>query len=213
MTLPKNINIISSVEALQALNGNPKETTLRKILPSLEQHSRHFIDNSPFALLATCSKSGTDASPRGDSPGFVQCIDDTTLLIPERPGNRIADSMRNIIEDGRIGLLFLIPGINETLRVNGNAYITDDQAYREKLVYRGKVPKLAIVVDVKEVYFHCAKAFIRSELWHPDSQVEPNDFPSLGKILIEQITKQKADAAAVAGLDANLTEDAKENLY
>lgn len=213
MTLPTNINIISSIEALQALNDSPKDATLSKILPSLEQHSRHFIDNSPFALLATGSKSGTDASPRGDSPGFVQCIDDTTLLIPERPGNRIADSMRNIIEDGRIGLLFLIPGMNETLRVNGNAYITDDEVYCKKLIHRGKVPKLAIVVDVKEVYFHCAKAFIRSELWHPGSQVDVNDFPSLGKILIEQITKQKADAAAVAGLDESLAEDVKENLY
>ncbi len=213
MTRPQNINIISSVETLEDLNGSPKDSTLAKILPGLEKHSRHFIELSPFALLATYSESGTDVSPRGDAPGFVKCLDETTLLVPERPGNRIADSMRNIIENGSVGLLFVIPGLNETLRVNGEAYITDHEAYREQVAHKGKVPKLAIIVDVKEVYFHCAKAFIRSGLWNPDNQLNRADFPSLGKILIEQITKQKADTAAVDGLDANLTEDSKNNLY
>lgn len=213
MTFPKDISLIQSIETLHAINGSAHASTQAKVLDCLEKHTINFIARSPFLILATNTEHQGDASPRGDEPGFVKVLDDTTLLIPERPGNRLADSMCNIVASPGVGLIFLIPGMNETLRINGDAYLTDDNNYLKMLAHKGKAPKLAIVVDIKQVYFHCAKAFIRSRLWDQSSQMARSDMPTLGKILLDQIKGQGVTSEEVDRVDANLAADAKENLY
>jgi PPOX class probable FMN-dependent enzyme len=184
MTTPLDINIINSVESLLAINGNASNSTLVKKITRLERHSKRFIECCPFLILGTASKEGADTSPRGDAPGFVKCLDDTTLLVPERPGNRIADSLRNIIDNPELGMLLMIPGLDYTLRINGRGYVTDHAPYLEMLEARGKVPKLALVVQVTEIYFHCPKAYIRSELWNPETFAAASELPTLGAMLL-----------------------------
>jgi PPOX class probable FMN-dependent enzyme len=213
MTQPTDINTLSSIESLQAINGEPSASTQLKILKKLEAYAINFIERSPFIVIASGSTGALDASPRGDAPGFVKVLDDTTILIPERPGNRIADTLTNIVEQPAVGLILMIPGMNETLRINGLAYITDHAPYLDQLHHKNKAPKLAIVVDIQQVYFHCAKAFIRSNLWDQDHQMPRDQMPTLGKILVEQIKGQPASAEETAGVDANLDADTKENLY
>tara|TARA_R110002072_G_scaffold31735_19_gene97793 strand:+ start:36145 stop:36789 length:645 start_codon:yes stop_codon:yes gene_type:complete len=213
MTQPTDISIISTVEQLQGINGTVSPSTQLKVLPALEAHAKSFIERSPFLVISSGMVGNLDASPRGDAPGFVKVLDDTTLLIPERPGNRLADTLTNIVEQPGVGLLMLIPGMNETLRVNGNAYITDHQPYLDQLAHNGKPPKLAIVVDITQTYFHCAKAFIRSGLWNPETFMERSEMPTLGKIILEQIKGQPATDEEVSGIDASLEQDSKENLY
>ena len=213
MTQPTNISLITTTEALQAINGTVSPATALKVLPKLEAHAIRFIERSPFLVMSSGSLGSLDASPRGDAPGFVKVLDDTTLLIPERPGNRIADTLTNIVENTGVGLLMMIPGMNETLRINGNAYITDHGPYLDQLAHNGKAPKLAIVVDITQVYFHCAKAFIRSELWNPDTHMDRAEMPTLGKIIIEQIKGQPATEEEAAMVDTSLEQDKKDNLY
>ena len=208
----ENINIIDSLEAMLAINGIASQSTEAKVLRELEKHSINFIEHSPFMVLAT-HHSGADVSPRGDEPGFVKVLDSSTILIPERPGNRLADSMRNIIESGDVGLLFMIPGMDDTLRINGKGYVTDHAPYLELLKHKDKPPKLAIIVEIEEVFLHCPKAFIRSKLWNPESQIDRSTLPSLGKMILEQIKGSDASTQEVSAVDAMLDQDIDENLY
>ena len=213
MTKPDGINILTDTATLIAINGEPSAGTTLKKITQLERHSRNFIARSPFCMLATSSNEGCDASPRGDAPGFVYCLDDTTLLIPERPGNRIADSMSNIINHSEMGLLFLIPGRDDTLRVNGHGYLTDHPPYLKFLAARAKTPKLAIVLDITELYFHCPKAFIRSGLWDTSRHMPADELPTLGRMILEQINGEPPSKELQDNIDKALDEDSRDNLY
>ena len=182
------MSIIESIGEIREIYGEPMERTIKKQLPRLEKHSRAFIAMSPFIVMATCDAEGRcDASPKGDGPGFVQVIDDETLLIPDRLGNNRVDSIGNILQHPRIGLIFFVPGLRETLRVNGRAQVTVDPALLEPAAVNGKLPRSGILVTAEEVYFHCGKALIRSDLWNPEKQVARSAFPSLGIVIADQI--------------------------
>jgi PPOX class probable FMN-dependent enzyme len=176
---------IATEEALRAvIGGEPTELVCSKIAPRLNALTRRFIERSPFLLLATSDAEGhLDVSPRGDPPGFVRILDDETLLVPERPGNRIADSLRNILANPRVGLLFVIPGVGDTFRVNGRATLVTDRALLEPCAVEEKVPKLGILVDVESAFTHCSKAFLRSQLWDATRFVDRKELPTSGAIL------------------------------
>jgi len=193
---------ITSQDELRALYGDPGDVVWRKTIRRLDGHCRRFIALSPFLVMATASREGpADASPRGDAPGFVGVLDDATLLIPDRPGNKRVDSMSNLIDNPRIGLIFMIPGVNETLRINGQAHITTDPALLDPFTVSGRPPIAGIVVAVEEAFLHCAKAFIRSKLWDPAARIDRKQLPSLGKMIADQ----------VAGLDPDLCEAAVQH--
>lgn len=194
---------------LRSLVGEVHPLAQKKVLDRLDQFCRDFIALSPFLVLASADSEGrADASPRGDGPGFVQVLDERTLLIPDRRGNNRVDSLGNVLSAPGVGLVFFVPGINETLRVNGRARMTTDAALLEPLAMQEKAPKLGLIVDVDEAYFHCGKALIRSKLWGQESQVERGSFPTLGRIVAEQT---KAIDAAEA--DANMEEGYRTRLY
>jgi len=178
---------VTSVDALRALYAAPGERAVKKQLSSLDRHCRRFIELSPFLVLATAGATGTmDASPRGGVPGFIKVRDERTLLVPDAPGNNRLDSLENILATGRVGLLFLVPGVDETLRVNGSAVLSraaDDLALCKD---DRRVPKVVVRVSVQEAYLHCAKALMRSRLWSPESQVERSLLPTLGQMLNDQ---------------------------
>ncbi len=175
---------ITTEAELREVIGSSNAVVQSKISPSLNELTRPFIERSPFMLLATSAADGTcDVSPRGDPAGFVHVIDERTLLIPERPGNKLADSLRNVLENPHVGLLFLIPGVGDTLRVNGRAVLTTDADLLGPLAVEGKTPKLGLLVEVDEVFTHCSKAFIRSDLWNPERHIERSELPSQGEIL------------------------------
>ncbi len=175
---------IATEGELRELIGLPTDVVHSKISDSVNELTRQFIERSPFMLLATSSSDGTcDVSPRGDPAGFVHIVDERTLLVPERPGNKLADSLRNILANPNVGLLFLIPGVGDTLRVNGRATLTTDATLLEALAVEGKAPKLALLIEVDEVFTHCSKAFIRSDLWNPEQHIERDELPSQGAIL------------------------------
>jgi uncharacterized protein len=200
---------IESKETLRERYGAPSERSLQKEMTRLDAHCRHFIALSPFLVIATAGADGLgDCSPRGDAPGFVAVLDDTTILIPDRLGNNRTDSLRNIIDHPGIGLLFLLPGVNETLRINGTARITMDAALLAPLAAQGKAPRSGLLVAIKEVYLQCGKALIRSKLWDPAIQIERASFPSLGKILADQI-----GLADVAAAERMTEEGYKTRLY
>ena len=167
---------IETEAELRELLGEPLPIVCAKLSERLTPLTRKLIERSPFVVLATSDASGhCDVSPRGDPPGFVRIIDDATLLIPERPGNRLADSLRNILQNPHIGLLFVIPGVGDTFRVNGRASLTTDAALLSPCGVEGKRPKLGILVDIEAAYTHCSKAFLRSELWDPHaSSIAPS---------------------------------------
>ena len=182
------MSIIEDIGEIREIYGEPHERAVRKQLPKLEKHSRAFIALSPFLVMATTDPSGRcDASPKGDAPGFVQVLDDETLLIPDRLGNNRIDTIGNILASPGIGLIFFVPGLRETLRVNGKARITTDRAALEACAVNGKAPRSGFLVTAEEVYFHCGKALIRSDLWNPAKMLKHADFPSLGIIINEQI--------------------------
>lgn len=179
---------ITTVETLRDHYGEAKKRSLEKQLTKLEKHSRHFISLSPFVLLGTASAIGHgDVSPRGETPGFVQVIDDNLIALPDRPGNNRLDSLSNIIENPNVSLLFLIPGVDETLRLNGLAEIRDDADLREKFEIKGRLPATVLLVNVKEVYLHCAKALMRSNLWASDSQIDREALPTMGQMIRDQV--------------------------
>jgi uncharacterized protein len=175
---------ITDEAELRSIVGSPLDVVLSKISDRLNELTRQFIDRSPFVCVATkMPGGGIDVSPRGDPPSFVRIIDDRTLLIPDRPGNRIADTLRNLIGDPAIGLLFLIPGVGDSFRVNGRGVITDDRELLAPSELEGSVPRLGIIVSIEEAYTQCSKALIRSDLWNPERYIERSELPSSGEIL------------------------------
>ncbi len=175
---------IRDEEHLRGLIGSPTELVAAKVAPALNDLTKEFVLRSPFVCVATARPDGgLDVSPRGDPAGFVRVIDERTLLLPERPGNRIADTLTNLLEDPRIALLFLIPGVGDTFRVNGTAVVTDDPELLEPCAIDGKAPKLGILVTIDEAYTQCAKALIRSDLWNPATHIDRSELPSPGAIM------------------------------
>lgn len=178
---------IKTVEQLRVLYAQPKGRPLKKQLDCLETHSKQFISLSPFLVISTSVAGGLqDASPRGENPGFVQVLDDFRIVIPDRPGNNRLDTFSNILENSQVGLLFLIPGVDETLRVNGQAEIRDDNVLIELFDVEIKKPKSVLLVHVKEVYLHCAKALMRSKIWSNGDQIARDRLPSMSQMLNDQ---------------------------
>lgn len=200
--------LIDSVDKLEAIYGESPQTSLLKELDYLSAHYRQMIAKSPFVLLATIGAGGLDCSPRGDSPGFVRVVDDKTLLFPDRRGNNRLDSLRNLIEDSRASLLFLIPGVGETLRINGNARILVDEPLQQSFAVKGKSPATVIQFKVDRVYFQCQKALVRSRLWDPEAQIERSDLASTG----DMIKAIKADFDAEQ-YDRDYPQRLKDSLY
>jgi PPOX class probable FMN-dependent enzyme len=197
-------DFIQDAESLHNLYGAPLDRALKKQLDHLDAHCRAFIALSPFLVIASSTPDGAcDASPRGDAPGFVAVLDDRTLLIPDRRGNNRVDTLDNVVANPNVGLLFLVPGMQETLRVNGPACLTTDIALLEPLAVRGQIPRTGLLVTVAEAYLQCGKALIRSDLWNSDKQIDRSSFPSLGQILADQIS----------GLDVAETECSVEQGY
>jgi uncharacterized protein len=187
---------ITTEQQLRELIGEPAELVVSKIAGRLNELTRPLIEQSPFVCIATADAEGNcDVSPRGDPAGFVRILDDRTLLIPERPGNKIADSLRNIIATGHVGLIFIIPGITDTFRVNGRAQLTTDAVLLAPSAIEGKVPKLGILIEIDEAYTQCSKAFIRSDLWNPDGHRNRTEFATNGEVLKAVIGTADFDAA------------------
>ncbi len=197
---------ISTESELREVIGSPSELVAGKIADRLNHLIRQFVERSPFVCVATTRPDGgLDVSPRGDPPGFARILDEGTLLLPERPGNRIADTLTNLLHDPRIGLLFLIPGVGDSLRVNGNAVIVDDPELLAESEVDGKVPRLGILVSIEEAYTQCSKAIIRSDLWNPERHIDRSELPSSGAILkaisdpeldLEQYERERAERYA-----------------
>ena len=203
-----NPHRITTIEALEKLYGAANPNSLKKEVHFLHPHYRAFIEASPFAILATSGPGGLDTSPKGDAPGFVAVEDEKTLLIPDRKGNNRLDGMRNLLTDARVSLIFLVPGVGETLRVIGRADISVDPALLARFAVNGKLPHSVLVVHIESVYFHCSKALVRSKLWDPRRFVERKSLPSAGDI-ISALTQGEVDAAkydreAPARLEKNL---------
>ncbi|MBM0124016.1 MSMEG_1061 family FMN-dependent PPOX-type flavoprotein [Pimelobacter simplex] len=198
------------IERVLDIIGEPETLTLAKVQDKLDRHLRRFIAHSPFLCMATGGVDGDfDCSPRGDYPGFARVLDERTLAIPDRVGNRLVDSLRNIAVNPGIGLNFLVPGHRETLRVNGYAYVTDEPDVLARLQVEGKLPSLAIIVEVKEAYIHCGRAIIRSRLWDPKSQLLATEVPSMGEIVEEQLHMDGVTADVIDGF----AEDGYKTLY
>jgi PPOX class probable FMN-dependent enzyme len=179
------VSIVTTVEELEAIYGQTNDASTVKVADRVTPLYRILIETSPFAALATSGPEGLDCSPRGDLPGFVRIHDEKTLLMPDRRGNNRIDSLRNIVRDPRIALLFLIPGSGNTLRVNGRAHISTDNDLRTSFAVNEKAPRSVIVMTVDEMYFQCARAIVRSDLWNPDKRVDPKTLPTPGQILAE----------------------------
>ncbi|OPA75301.1 phosphohydrolase [Paenibacillus selenitireducens] len=203
--------IVQTEEELRDLLGYPSELVTRKSITHIDDHVRHFIGLSPMAFLATSDQMGyCDVSPRGDAAGFVHIIDDKHLVVPERPGNRRLDSIRNILTNPNIGIIFIIPGLEETLRVNGKACITRDEHLMEQMIAHGKRPLLGIGVEVEECYIHCAKAFKRSGLWDTNQWLESASLPKVSKILADHANMKGIGEEDVA---KSLRETYEKRLY
>jgi PPOX class probable FMN-dependent enzyme len=179
------MSIIATIEQLEAIYGRPNEASTVKVAGRITPLYRVLIESSPFAALATCGPEGLDCSPRGDRTGLVRIHDEKTLMLPDRRGNNRVDSLRNIVRDPKIALLFLIPGSGSTLRVNGRARVSADADLLASFEVDGKAPRTVIVMTVDEVYFQCARAIVRSDLWNPDKQVDPRSLPTPGQILAD----------------------------
>jgi PPOX class probable FMN-dependent enzyme len=174
---------IANVEQLEAIYGKPMETSLVKEVDRLTPEYKRLIEASPFVTLASCGPEGLDCSPRGDLPGFVRVADDKTLLLPDRHGNNRIDTLRNIVRDPRVALLFLIPGSGTTLRLNGRAHLSVAPELLASFEVEGKRPRSVAVIEIDSVYFQCARAIVRSDLWNPEKRVDPKSLPTPGKIL------------------------------
>lgn len=201
--------MLTTIEQLETLYGEPHERAVRKEIPYVNEDYRAFIEFAPFVVLATAGPEGLDCSPRGDAPGFVRIIDERTLAIPDRVGNNRVDSLRNIIVEPHLALLFVVPGVGETLRVNGRGRISADPALLESFAVDGKPPRTVLFVDVDTVYFHCSKALARSKLWDPARHVERARLPSAGAIH-RRLNGETFDAHAY---DLELVERLRTSLY
>jgi uncharacterized protein len=201
-------HIVTSIEALERLYGPPFGPSIAKETDRITKHYRAFIEAAPFFALASGGPHGLDCSPRGDAPGFVRVADERTLLIPDRRGNNRIDTLRNILHDPRVALLFLIPGCGETIRVNGRAEISTDPALIESFLVDGKAPRTVIVVSVDRIFYQCAKAIVRSKLWDASRHIDRKDLPSAGTILADltqgQVGGPEHDRAAPERLKTTL---------
>src|SRR5579871_687780 len=205
--------MLTTIEQLEALYAQPGERALRKEIPYVNDDYRAFIAAAPFAVLATSGPDGLDCSPRGDAPGFVRVVDERTLALPDRPGNNRLDSLRNVIVDPRLALLFVIPGVGETLRVNGRGRISAEAALLDSFAVDGKLPRTVLLIDVDAVYFHCSKALVRSQLWDPARHVERSQLPSTGEILQRIIAANNGEPFDAAAYDRELPERVRATLY
>lgn len=204
----KVTDIIKTEEELRELLGHPSELVKRKVISTLDEHCQEFISKSPFLVISSSDEFGhCDVSPRGDEPGFIFIENEHRLVIPERPGNKRMDTLRNILKNPRVGLIFLIPGLGETLRVNGKAFITKNEKVLEKMAARGKTPVVGICVDVEECFIHCAKAFKRSKLWEPQMWLEKEELPTASKILFAH-----TNFSSVEDIEASLKESYTKRL-
>jgi PPOX class probable FMN-dependent enzyme len=202
--------IVTTEAELREIVGQPSELAIRKDIGALDQHARAFIAQSPFLLMASASRAGRcDVSPKGDAPGFVLVLDDRHLVIPDRPGNRRVDGMRNLLENPHLGLIFLIPGREETLRVNGRGWIVRDDDLLARMAVGGKRPLLAVGVEVEECFLHCAKAFKRSGLWQPDRWPDPGAVACMAQMLVDQTRP----GLTVAEMERHLEEGYRTRLY
>ncbi len=182
------MSIIETAQQLRSMYLPAKERAVRKQMPRLDQHCRNFLALVRFAVLSTCDEDGNmDASPRGGEAGFIKAIDDNTVIIPDWTGNNRLDTFTNILQSGRIGAIFLVPGVDEALRINGKASLRNDEAFTSLCEVSGRVPKLVVHIAVKEAYLHCAKAIMRGELWIPEAKVERKVLPTMNEMLRDQI--------------------------
>ncbi|MGE4221390.1 MAG: pyridoxamine 5'-phosphate oxidase family protein [Alphaproteobacteria bacterium] len=203
------MSVIDSIESLEALYGRPSENALVKEVDHVTPHYRAFIETSPFAVLATSGPEGLDCSPRGDKPGFVRIADARTLMLPDRLGNNRIDSLRNVVRDPRVALLFLIPGSGNTLRVNGRAHLSIEPALLASFAVDGKAPRSVLVLAVDAIYFQCARAIVRADLWNPAAQIDPAGLPSPGAIL----AALTADRLGGEAYDREWPERAKRSMW
>jgi PPOX class probable FMN-dependent enzyme len=202
-------HFVTQVEQLEAIYGRASERAVIKELPALSPEYRPFIEHAPFMMLATAGPEGLDCSPRGDAPGFVRILDDKTLAVPDRRGNNRIDSLRNILRDPRVALLFMVPGVGETLRVNGRAKISIEKALLDSFAVEEKAPRSVLLITIDTVYFQCTKALVRSQLWDASRHVERKRLPSAGDILAA-ITKGRFDGATY---DRTYPEYMKTTIY
>ncbi len=199
--------IVTSEQRLREVLGQPMKRALLKEQPSLDAHFRAFIAGSPFLVLATSGADGRcDVSPKGDEPGFVRVLDDTHLAIPDRIGNNRLDGMRNILQNPHVGLIFLIPGREDTLRINGKAWIVEDGDLLDTMTMKGKRPPFCIGVEVEEAYMHCARAFMRAGLWKPDRWPDPKAVPSMAQMMWDQLPDNRDGFTCVEDYEADRKE-------
>jgi PPOX class probable FMN-dependent enzyme len=199
--------IVASKEALRAIYKSPNPRSVAKQLARLDPHCLRFVALSPFFVLGTFGSAGADVSPRGGPPGFVRALDSSTLIVPDFPGNNRLDSMENIVENGMVGLLFLVPGVDETLRVNGRALVDTDPQLLALGEVDGRLPRTVLKVTVEAAYLHCAKALMRSGLWDPAVQIDRSTLPSMGQMLKDQVNCETAET------QEEMMERYKETLY
>lgn len=203
-------SLLDDEPALRKVYAEPSAGVRDKSFPHLDAHSRRYIELSPFFCIGSSNSAGMgDVSPRGGEPGFVHAIDDTHIAFPDRPGNNRLDTLVNIVDQPAVGLLFFLPGVNDMLRLNGIASVTDDPALMERFRHDGKLPRSVVVIETREVYFHCSKALLRSDLWNPEKRLPKGGFPTLGKIARDQF---KLPVAAEL-IDMALSKDVEDNLY
>ncbi len=196
---------------LREIVKEPAQAIWDKDIARIDEHARTIIAHSPFVLLATSNPDGTcDVSPRGDPAGSVLVLDDHRLVLADRPGNHRLDSLRNMLHNPRVGMLFIVPGMNETLRVNGRATLVSDAPFFDDLEVKGRRPQLAVLVDVEELYMHCAKAFLRSSLWQPETWPDRKSLPTLGRIAKDHLGIKEM---TVEEIDEGLAQDARTNQY
>lgn len=206
--------VIEDEASLRNLFQPTHELAVKKCRTTLDRHAQDFIARSPFLCLGTQDSDGkADVSPRGDPAGFVRIIDEKTLAIPDRPGNNRLDSLINIVSNPNVGMLFIIPGFDDTLRVNGKARLVVDPALLETMSVNGRSPKVAILVKVSSVFMHCAKAFRRSHLWDPDRFQDRSDMPSLMNIILDQSNSAPTAESEMKALDERLEEQYRNSLY
>ncbi|NLP59843.1 pyridoxamine 5'-phosphate oxidase family protein [Paraburkholderia sacchari] len=203
----------NTIAELEAHYGAPNERSVRKEIDHVNADYRRFIELSPFVVLATGGPEGLDCSPRGDVPGFVRILDSRTLALPDRPGNNRVDSLRNVVAAPQVGLLFMVPGVGETLRVNGRARVSLDPELLASFAVDGKPPRSVLLIDVQSVYFHCSKAIVRSNLWDPAHHVERSRLPSAGEMLRRVNVEQYGETFDVERYEADLAERMKKSLY
>jgi PPOX class probable FMN-dependent enzyme len=204
---------VTDESALRGLYPPTHTLATIKVLPALDAHATDFIRRAPFLCIGTQGPNGADVSPRGDPAGFVQVLDPQTLAIPDRPGNNRLDTLSNILVNPTVGILFIIPGFDDTLRINGQASLSTDPDLLQTMTIHHKVPTLAIVVRVTEVFLHCAKAFRRAHMWDPAGLQNRKDMPSLMAMILDQTTGAPKDAVEMQRLDAGLEEDYRSSMY